>query len=158
MPIAVHAAAVPHICVPGMTDFGLTRELEAWERPKGVANQSAHMWSYKEGESGQDTDTPRYEGTSPRSEDSDMPAYVSQYLAGAQAGNGMQRCDDSEQCTPRYDSRPASNRQGCDDDTASYAPSAGTISTRASSSRPKIAFGRRVPEVSYSLPSVQGPV
>ena len=141
-----------------MTDFGLTRELEAWERPKGVANQSAHMWSYKEGESGQDTDTPRYEGTSPRSEDSDMPAYVSQYLAGAQAGNGMQRCDDSEQCTPRYDGRPASNRQGCDDDTASYAPSAGTISTRASSSRPKIAFGRRVPEVSYSLPSVQGPV
>lgn len=130
-----------------MTDFGLTREPEAWERPKG-GYQSAVDWSFNQSDRGQTADTPRYEGVTPRSGDSDMPAFVSQYLAGEDDVDGIQRCasHSNNPRTPSYDGRQAS-----DDDTASYAPSAGTISTRASSSRPKIAFGRRVPQVSSQL-------
>ena len=70
--------------------------------------------------SGTDCGHPRYEGVTPRSGDSDMPAFVSQYLAGEDDVDGIQRCasHSNNPRTPSYDGRQAS-----DDDTASYAPS-----------------------------------
>jgi len=91
--------------------------------------------------------TPRYDGTSENCEE--IPGYVSQYLAGG-GGEGMGRSDE----TLRYDNYGDPWRGGGGGKTGSDSPADTHVTnisqfSRASSrasTRPKIAFGRRVAE------------
>lgn len=133
-----------------MTDFGLTRELEPWERPKGrVPFNGGRPLSepfQQRAEPLDDDANPRYDGVSPSGASHMMPGYVSRYLGGSVGGGGF---DQDE--IPRYDDDGGccgggGRGLGWRSDTPDTQFTAGTSSTR-SSMRPKIAFGRRVPDV-----------
>ena len=135
---------MPHT-EPGMTDFGLTREMESWERPKG-----GMVWSGQEaGWQGDDGDlTPRFAG-----QDEEMPAYVEAYLGGQQVGvagdanDGLERADDE---TPRFDGETSLT---CSATQSFESPSTQlTSDSRTRAKTYKIAFGRRVPAFNDRLP------
>jgi hypothetical protein len=135
---------MPHT-EPGMTDFGLTREMESWERPKG-----GMVWSGQEaGWQGDDGDlTPRFDG-----QDEEMPAYVEAYLGGQQVGvagdanDGLERADDE---TPRFDGETSLT---CSATQSFESPSTQlTSDSRTGAKTYKIAFGRRVPAFNDRLP------
>ena len=91
-----------------------------------------------------------------------MPEYVSRYLHGAEQGFGVRRADDDDGETPRYDGGDDSRNSGAvyggsygmgtgagyvGNGGVEAQRSGGSCSTRTSSStRPRIAVGRRVPD------------
>jgi hypothetical protein len=130
---------------PGMTDFGLTRSLEEWERPKGIAAWESAR-ERNDDESDVDYSTPRYDGLSSATKEESMPAYVKTYLGDVNVDeetrqNDGENCRKGEAARIHFGQVPRGGR--CD--TPDTQLSAASCSTRAST-RPKIAFGRRVTE------------